>query len=97
MKVRAIHARAHVHKAGKHYVRSSNGTTLGAITLNGRELRVPKTGVLNIPGVARLETNIVQLTRKGITVTALRVTLLDGRLATIDIGQARSGLSPTHI
>lgn len=97
LKVNAIEARAHVHKAGNRFVKNSNGTTLGAITLNGEKLTMPRTGVLEIPGVARLETNIVSTTRTGITVTALRVTLLDGRLGTVDVGYAKSDLLPTRI
>lgn len=95
--VNVINARAHIHKAGNKFVKSSAGTTLGSITLNGNRITLPANGVLEIPGVARLETNIVDKTRTSITVTALRVTLLDGRLAVVNVGYARSALVPTGL
>ena len=51
---------------------------------------VPDTGVIEIPGVAKLEPSVV--TKKvtdGLKVTALRITLLDGSGAVIDLGNAR--------
>jgi hypothetical protein len=95
--VNVINARAHIHKTGNTSVKSTAGTTLGSITLNGKRVTMPGTGVLELPGVARLETNIVQKTRTSITVTALRVTLLDGRIGVVNIGFARSALVPTGL
>lgn len=71
------------------YKTSSLGTTIGEITANGEPQQFPDTGVLEIPGVARLESNIVKKSSIGITVTALRITMLDGTGAVINLGQAR--------
>lgn len=94
--VSAIEARAAITKVGARYVKSAQGTTLARIVLNGQRLVLPKTGVLRLPGIARIESNIVHRARTSIAVTALRVTLLDGRLATVDIGFAKAGLIPTR-
>ena len=44
--------------------------------------------MLNIPGVAKLERNVVHRYTNGISVIALRVTLLDGSGAVLDLGEA---------
>jgi hypothetical protein len=53
--------------------------------------------VLRIPGVARIESNVISRTRRGISVTALRVTLLDGSLAVINIAHARASIAPSGL
>lgn len=69
---------------------NAKGTTIGAITANGEPQSFPDTGVLEIPGVAKLEPRIVDHTRSGISVVALRITLLDGTGAVIDLGVAKA-------
>ena len=68
---------------------STKGTTVGRITVNGQPQEFPDTGVLEIPGVAKLETAVTQKLKNGLAVTALRITLLDGTGAVIDLGNAR--------
>ena len=63
-------------------------TRLGSITAGGKTVTFPPTGVLEIPGVARLEQHVVSRTAHGIKVVALRVTLLDGSGAVINLGEA---------
>jgi hypothetical protein len=65
------------------------GSTVGTITANGQEQQFPDTDMLNIPGVAKLERFITEKTRNGISVIALRITLLDGSGSVIDLGQAK--------
>jgi hypothetical protein len=65
------------------------------VTFEGDRQRFPDTGVLEIPGVARLERGVVTRERNAISVVALRITLLDGSLATIDLGNATIGTSPS--
>jgi hypothetical protein len=67
------------------------GTTVGRITAGGEPQTFPDTGVLEIPGVARLEPRVVTRTKQTISVVALRITLLDGTGAVIDLGNARIG------
>jgi hypothetical protein len=45
--------------------------------------------------VARLEREVVTRKRNAISVIALRITLLDGSLATIDLGNATVGTTPS--
>jgi hypothetical protein len=78
-------------------IRSTEGTTIGSVTANGEPQRFPDTGVLEIPGVAKLEQGIVTRTAGGINVIGLRITLLDGNGGVIDLATAkmriaRSGL-----
>jgi hypothetical protein len=69
--------------------RSTKGTTVGTIVVNGQPQEFPDTGVLEIPGVAKLERAVTQELKNGLAVTALRITLLDGTGAVIDLGNAR--------
>ena len=87
--VRGIVGQANVTRSHGDVVRNAAGTTIGEVTVNGETRKFPDTGVLEIPGVARLERHIVHRTPNGIQVTALRVTLLDGSGAVLDFGQAR--------
>jgi hypothetical protein len=52
--------------------------------------------VLEVTGVATLQRNVVHRTTIGISVVALRITLLDGSGAVVDLGVARTrvGLVP---
>lgn len=70
-------------------VRSTRGTRIGTITANGQRQVFPRTGVLEIPGLARLERRLVTKSASGVKVVALRVTLLDGSGAVIDLGEAQ--------
>ena len=45
--------------------------------------------MLEIPGVAKLERHVVTRTATGIKVVALRITLLDGSGAVINLGEAQ--------
>jgi hypothetical protein len=69
--------------------RNANGTEVGTITVNGEEQEFPDTDVIEIPGLVKLERNIVKKVKDGIRVTALRITLLDGTGAVIDLGEAK--------
>lgn len=69
--------------------RNIKGTTIGTITANGEEQTFPDTDVLEIPGVARLERNIVKKIKSGLWVTSLRITLLDGTGAVYNFGEAK--------
>ena len=75
---------------GKAHV-NAKGTTVGTITANGQPQSFPDTGALEIPGVAKIQPRIVKrLKGGGIAVVAVRVTLLDGTGAVIDLGVAKA-------
>ena len=64
---------------------------MGTITADGEPQTFPDTGILEIPGVARLEEKIVEREAQSISVVGVRVTLLDGSGAVIDLGTASIG------
>ena len=66
----------------------SHTAQVGQVRANGEDQEFPDNNILEIPGVARLQRGIVTRTTNGISVVALRVTLLDGSGAVIDLGQA---------
>jgi hypothetical protein len=68
--------------------RSDRGTLLGSVTVAGQRQTFPKTGVLEIPGIAKLERAVVTRTHHGISVIGLRITLLDGSGAVVNLGEA---------
>jgi hypothetical protein len=91
--VNAIVGKANVTRTPHGWVRTAKGTQLGSITANGQVQTFPPTGVLEIPGVAKLERTVVTRSRTGIKVIALRVTLLDGSGAVINLGEAKLNIS----
>ena len=64
-------------------------TNIGTITANGQEYTFPDSDPLVIDGVAKLERNIVKNIKNGISVTALRITLLDGSGAVANLGEGK--------
>ncbi|MDI6908736.1 choice-of-anchor P family protein [Nocardioides sp.] len=79
-----------IRKSTGKLITSTDGSTVGSITANGEPQTFPDTGVLEIPGVARLEPMVVTEVAGGISVVALRITLLDGTGAVIDLGVAKA-------
>jgi hypothetical protein len=63
--------------------------------VNGREQAFPKSGVLKIPGLVKLERAVVTRSPRGISVIGLRITLLDGSGAVVDLAEARLRIRPT--
>lgn len=89
LRIEGVVAQATVERRGRKVSRSSDGSSLGAVTVDGERRYFPDTGPLEIPGVARLEPLIVQRLATGLKVTGLRVTLLDGTGAVLDLATAR--------
>jgi hypothetical protein len=94
--VHDIVGRATVTRSAHDTTRSARGTTVGSVTVNGVAWDFPRSGVIEVPGVARLETRLVKRSRSGLSVTALRITLLDGSGAVIDLGRAQLKVSKLH-
>ena len=86
--VTGIVGTVHVRRTPHGVERSARGTELGTVTASGQRQTFPPSGVLDIPGVAKLERKVVTRSGNGIRVIALRVTLLDGSGAVIDLGEA---------
>ena len=87
--VHGIVGRAAVAQTDHGLMRSTKGTRLGSLTADGKTVRFPRTGVLEIPGVAKLERHVVTRSSTGIKVVALRITVLDGSGAVINLGEAQ--------
>lgn len=77
-----------VSREGGTLKRSTAGTELGTVTVGGQVQTFPKTGVLEIPGVAKLERGVVTRSHNGVSVIGLRITLLDGSGAVVNLGEA---------
>lgn len=95
--VTGIVGKANVTRSGSIVKSNVTGTTIDKVLVNGQEMSFPDSGILEIPGVARLQRLLVTKSKIGISVVALRVSLLDGTGAVIDLGTAklsikRSGL-----
>lgn len=88
VEINGINAVANVKRVGKRLIRSSKGTNVGEIVANGTTYEFPKTGVLEIPGLVKLEDRVVKRVKNGLFVIGLRITLLDGTGAVIDLGLA---------
>jgi hypothetical protein len=79
-----------VTREGRKLTKSYRGSTVGTITANGEKQAFPDTGVIEIPGVARIERFVKESVPGGASIVALRVTLLDGTGAVLDLGLAKA-------
>jgi hypothetical protein len=89
-----IVGKATVTRTAHGVVKSTKGTRLGTVRANGESQTFPKTGVLEIPDVAKLERAVVTRSPHGISVIGLRITLLDGSGAVINLAEARLHIRP---
>ena len=98
LEINAIQGRVTVTRArgGKPKVDFS-GTTVGEIIADGEPQQLPESGVLEIPGVAKIETNVQTRSANGGKVIAVRLTLLDGSGAVVNIGEALLHIAPTKL
>ena len=77
--------------------RSTRGSDVGELEIEGEVRPAPRPGdVVEVPGVARLEFFVTDRSRRGVRVTAVRVSLLDGTGvdSVLDLGQARTYVDP---
>jgi len=84
----AIRARAHVSRTKHHVAVDTDGTTVGQILVNGQPISLAALDDLEIPGVLKVDTDVETKSKAGIEVVAVRITLLDGSGAVIDLGHA---------
>ncbi|WP_182524896.1 choice-of-anchor P family protein [Nocardioides dongkuii] len=96
LKVDAIMGRVRVVKAkGKKARVSYAGSTIGGITVDGERYSLPELDGIEIPGIAKVETLVKEKVKNGGRITALRLTLLDGTGAVVDLGQAYLKIRPS--
>lgn len=74
--------------------RSSKGSTVLEIIIDGQSYKIPAIGKLEIPGLLKLEDAVKVPTKNGLKVIGLRITLLDGTGAVVDLGVATIGIRP---
>lgn len=78
-------------------VTSTKGTSIGSVVVNGESQELPLNQTMEIPGVAKLQPRVVTKLPNGLKVTALRITLLDGSGAVIDLGTAILQVRPVKV
>lgn len=91
LKIDAVKGRVNVIRAagkGKKPKVSFTGSQVAGITVDGETYTLPELDGLEIPGVAKIETLIKERLKNGARITALRLTLLDGSGAVVNLGQA---------
>ncbi len=85
---------ARVHrKANGTLVRSTRGTSIGSFTFGGEEQALPvNSEPVELPGLGLIQFNLVEKSRKGIRLTAVRITLNPGESSktVINLGNART-------
>ncbi len=86
--IKSIVARARVIRSAEGVTADSRGTGIGEIWVAGKRVALPRSGTLTVPGVARVEAGLVTRGRGKISVTGVRLTLLDGSDAVVDLAQA---------
>ncbi len=82
---------ATVTREGGKVTRSSAGTKVLEVVLNGSPTSIPIEQI-DLDGLVELEENVIKQTNNGLEVVALRIHLLDGSLAVIDLGTAVVGI-----
>ncbi|MCW2797990.1 choice-of-anchor P family protein, partial [Nocardioides sp.] len=88
--VTGIVARAHAVLTPSGLKTDAKGTTIAEILVNGKRHTFPDSGVIEIPGLVRIEDSVIKRQRRGISVIALQLKLLDGTAATVNLGMARA-------
>ncbi|UMG94542.1 hypothetical protein MF408_11620 [Nocardioides sp. TF02-7] len=89
--IEGVKARANVARRPGKIVRNNRGSAALKITVNGTAYDVPLGG-LEIPGVVKIEEGVTTRTKRGIEVVGLRLSLLDGSAAVIDLGIAKANI-----
>ena len=87
--ITGIQARANVERTREGVRFDSKGTKFLTATVNGTEHSFNELDGLSIPGLVEIETGVVTEMDSGLDVVAVRLTLLDGSGAVIDLGHAR--------
>ncbi len=97
LEITSVAAQANVTRAARGYHTNTRGTSTGTIRYNGRIRHIPTNGVLRIPGVAKIQAHLVHRTTRGIEITALKVSLLDGTSTVVTIAHAKASVAPSGL
>ena len=95
--ITGIQGRANVTRTRDGVTADTDGTKFLTATVNGTEYSFPELDGLSIPGLVEIETGVVEEFKSGIEVTAVRLTLLDGSGAVIDLGHAKLLIAGTGL
>lgn len=96
--VEAVKARVNVVRIrGKKPKVTYTGSQVAGITVDGETYTLPELDGLEIPGLAKIETMVKEKFPNGGKITALRITLLDGTGAVVNIGQASLKIRPSGL
>jgi hypothetical protein len=95
--VDGIVGRANVSRSKGRVSVSSTGTRVGTVTVNGQPYDLSGVATLELPGLVRIEPDVVTEKAAGIDVVALRLTLLDGTGAVVDLGHAYLNIAPSGL
>ncbi|MDO9454674.1 choice-of-anchor P family protein [Nocardioides sp.] len=74
--------------------RNSKGSTVLEIIIDGKKYSLAALAKIEIPGLVKLQDKIEVRTAFGLKVIGLRITLLDGTGAVLDLGVAELGIRP---
>lgn len=91
--INGIIGRAHVELTPSGIKSDAKGTGILEILVNGDVRHFPQTGVIEIPGLVRIQSSVIERTKHGISVTALQLKLLDGTGAIVNLGVARASIT----
>lgn len=84
----AIDSKVKVVRTGDR-IKRSGGATFGSLTVGGEPQSLEGLDGLEIPGLARIETGLKKKIKDGIRVIGVRITLLDGTGAVIDLATSK--------
>ena len=87
--ITGIQGKANVTRTRDGVKADTKGTKFLTATVNGTEYSFPELDGLSIPGLVEIETGVVEKFKSGIEVIAVRLTLLDGSGAVVDLGHAK--------
>lgn len=88
--VNALKGRVNVSRVkGKKPRVNYRGSQVAGITVDGETYTLPELDGLEIPGLVKIQTLVKEPMKNGGQITALRLTLLDGTGAVVNLGQAR--------
>lgn len=87
--IEAISSRVEVTRMASGALKRSATASFGAITVGGQPQSLDQLGEIEIPGVAKIQTGLRKKIKDGIRMIGVRITLLDGTGAVIDLATSK--------